>query len=288
MKHIALAAGALLATNVATLAAAQDAPAYHLYQPHKTFDHTPAKSKVLYYGGSVFSNVKTVAVLWNGGVAKTIASKVGGFTAALPNSTFLDQLAQYSTVGLTGVNGNAGTNQTLGRGTYLGLFTLVPKNTSTSLTDAQVQAEIAGQIAAGKLPAHDLNTLYMIYFPSNITISLGNAKSCVAFGAYHEAVSSTVTAGNIFYAVMPDCGGGLGGITVAASHEFAEATTDNIPTPGSHPAYPQAWNTAGGAEIGDLCESNTTTLKAGKITYQIQEVWSNTTGACATGKFTSP
>jgi hypothetical protein len=176
----------------------------------------------------------------------------------------------------------------IGRGTYLGQVQIVPKNTKTKLTDKQVQKELEYQISTGALPAADLNTLYMIYFPQNISIILDGGASCQSFGAYHEAVSAKVTPNNVFYGVMPDCGGGFNDLTVVSSHEFAEATTDNIPTPGSNPKYPQAWNTSDGYEIGDLCEGDYTTLTAGSTVYQVQEVFSNKTNACATGTFTSP
>ena len=126
-----------------------------------------------------------------------------------------------------------------------------------------MQRELRAQIASGALPPHDNDTLYMIYFPPGVSISLGKDKSCVTFGAYHEAVSSTVTHRNIFYGVMPDCGDGFAGATIVSSHEFAEAVTDPIPTPGSNPAYPQAWNTSDGFEIADLCEGHITRLSAG-------------------------
>ncbi|MGI9170606.1 MAG: hypothetical protein ACR2FH_10620, partial [Caulobacteraceae bacterium] len=116
----------------------------------------------------------------------------------------------------------------------------------------------------------------------------GGSRSCVAFGAYHSAVSSTVTPDNVFYGVMPDCGGGFSTLTSVSSHEFGEAVTDAIPTPGSHPAYPQAWNTVDGFEIGDLCESRHGTLTGGGESYTVQEMFTNSTNACATGNFTSP
>ena len=87
---------------------------------------------------------------------------------------------------------------------------------------------------------------------------------------------------------MPDCSGGFSYVTSVSSHEFSEAITDAIPTPGSNPAFPQAWNDANGNEIGDLCEGHDTTLTAGSRTYTVQEVFTNDTNACATGKFTSP
>ena len=290
----ALAAAVSLAALPGLAAASTPAPdgtAYHLYVPgrHLTPNLSPpANPTMLYFGGPVIAQVKVVAVLWGGGVPKTTTSAIAPFFKAIANSTFIDQLAQYSTVGITGVNGKPGTNQKIVRGTLRGKFKIKPINTSKTLTDGDVQTELKAQIASGKLPAADLDTLYMMYFPAGITITLGGSQSCVAFGAYHEAVSSTVTPSNIFYGVMPDCGGGFGSITVASSHEFAEAITDAIPTPGSNPAFPQAWNDANGNEIGDLCEGHDTTLTAAGQVYTIQEMFTNSTNACAKGKFTSP
>ena len=284
---------AALAAALGLAAAAQAAPgrpAYHLYQPQvtKTSAAAAGAATMLYYGGPVISNVKVVAVIWGNGVAKTTTSQVAGFFQAISNSNYVDQLAQYSTH-LTGVNGHPGTNQTIGRGGLTGKFRIKPVNRSKSLTDADVQTELKNQITAGHLPAADLNTLYMIYFAPDITITLDGMTSCQSFGAYHEATSSTVSPNNIFYGVMPDCGGGFASITVASSHEFAEAITDSIPTPGNSPAYPQAWNTSNGYEIGDLCEGhdNTLTAATGQV-YEVQELFLNSTNACGTGKFTSP
>ena len=290
----ALAAALSLAARPGLAAAATPAPdgtAYHLYIPNRHIAPSvspPANPTMLYYGGPVISQVKVVVVLWGGGVPKTTTSAIAPFFKAIANSTYIDQFAQYSTVGITGVNGKPGTNQTIVRGSLRGKFKIRPINTSKTLTDGDVQTELKAQIASGALPAADLNSLYMMYFPADISISLGGSRSCVAFGAYHEAVSATVTPSNIFYGVMPDCGGGFASITVASSHEFAEAVTDAIPTPGTHPAFPQAWNDANGSEIGDLCEGRDTTLTAAGQVYTVQEIFTNSTNACAKGKFTSP
>ena len=280
-----LIAAAFLLAGPAAMAA--DQPAYHLYRLPKPGRARTAAPTMLYYGGPVIGTVKVEAVFWGSTVSATTVKGIGPFLAAMANSTYTDQLAQYAT-NLTGVNGHPGTNQTIGRGTLAGTATIAPKNTSLSLTDAAVRAELHHQITTGKLPRQDPNTLYMVYFPANITISLGSAVSCQSFGAYHEATPGKPGSANLFYGVMPDCGGGFTEQTVASSHEFAEAVTDAIPTPGSHPAYPQAWNTSGGEEIGDLCEGRDTTLKTGKTTYTVQEVFDAKTNACATGKFVSP
>jgi hypothetical protein len=267
--------------------------AYHLFQTPDQMARTgriPRREtgEMEYFGGSVFSKVKVVSVLWGPNVNTLTVADAPGFLRALVNSTFVDQLSIYAT-NLTGVNGHPGTDQTISRGTYLKQVQITPKNQATTLSDAAVRKELEYQIRKHKLPANDLNTLYMMFFPADITITLGKAVSCKSFGAYHEAVSKTVTPTNIFYAVMPDCSGGFSYLTFAASHEFAEATTDNIPTPGSHPAYPQAWNTSDGYEIADLCEGAAPgILTAGSNSYQVTQVYLNTTGACSTGSYTSP
>jgi hypothetical protein len=239
-----------------------------------------------YFGGSVFSNVNVVSVIWGSKVNSQTVADIGGFLSAIVNSTYVDQLSIYDT-NIKGVH-HKGTNQTINRGTYFGQVQITPKHSGTSLTDKDIRKELAYQIARGVLPAQNLNTLYRIYFPQDVTITLGKLVSCQAFGAYHEAVSSKVTPSNIFYGVMPDCGGGFNYLTIVSSHEFAEATTDNIPTPGTHPKYPQAWNTSDGYEIGDLCEGTQGTLTTDANTYYVQELYLNNIAACGTANFTSP
>ncbi len=285
----ALTALALSACPPMSAIAAPQGKAYHIYQPNLfPKGAAPAQTSMLYYGGPVISKTKVVVVLWGPNVPKATTRILKPFFKALTNSTYMDQLAQYSTVGMVGVNGDPGSNQTISRGSFHGKFVITPVNKKTSLTDADVQTELEGQITAQHLPAADLNTLYMIYFPAGVSITLDGLHSCSSFGAYHEAVSSQVTPNNIFYGVMPDCGYSPAGMESVSSHEFAEATTDAIPTPGSNPAFPQAWNTSNGYEIGDLCESSQGRLTAGGQTYTVQQEFLNSTHACSTGNYTSP
>ena len=239
-----------------------------------------------YYGGPVFTSVKVISVMWGGKVNPQIVSGIGGFYTAATNSTFFDIMAQYAT-DITGINGHKGTNQQIGRGTWLKQVVIKPFNGHTTLTDKAVQKELVAQIAAGNLPVPDANTLYMTYFPPGITIKLGSSQSCSSFGAYHEGFNNA-TYGGVYYGVMPDCGYTFQDSTIASSHELAEATTDNRPTPGSNPKYPQAWNTTDGYEIGDLCEGSSGTLTAGKTTYTVQQIYSNTIANCTSGNYTSP
>jgi hypothetical protein len=283
-----LAASLSLALPAAA-AAAPDGTAYHIYRPnyHPAPAASPDVTTELYYAGPVIAKMRVVVVLWGKGVPTTTSSHLSSYFKALVNSTYVDQLAQYDT-NITGVNGMPGTNQMIVRGSFHGKFKIKPANTSKNLTDADIQTELLAQIASGVLPASNLNTLYMMYFPPGITITLDGLTSCSSFGAYHEAVSSTVTPNNVFYGVMPGCGYSFPTETSVSAHEYAEATTDAIPTPGSNPAYPQAWNTSNGEEIGDLCEGHNGTLTAAGQTYTVQQVFLNTTHACSTGGYTSP
>src|SRR5262249_9067894 len=154
---------------------------------------------------------------------------------------------------------------------------------STTLTDDDVQAELEHQIKKGTLPAADLNTLYMIYFPVTVTITLDGLTSCVDFGAYHFATNDLkLSKKNIFYAVEPDCHSSINSIPFAPTQEFAEATTDNVPTPGSFPDSPQAWNDSSGFEIGDKCGSSGT-LTAGSSHWTVTQYYLNSKHGCSTG-----
>jgi hypothetical protein len=242
-----------------------------------------------YYGGSVFTAPRVVNVIWGPDVNPTTVSTVPAFGAALPVSTYLDQGGrEYSTKGVTAINGHKGTNQVIGRGSYFGQVQIKPKNKGTDLTDADVQKELEYQIKKGKLPARDLNTLYMVYFPESVSINLDGLESCQDFGAYHFATKDTkLSKKNLFYAVEPDCNSGINFITFAASHEFMEATTDNVPTPGSFPDFPQAWNDDQGFEVGDVC-GNSGTLTAGSSHWTVTQFFLNSTKNCSTGNYTSP
>jgi hypothetical protein len=284
---------ALLATfALAGPAQAEKVGAYHIMPTPEYAARTgriaqPDAGKILYYGGSVFSSVKVVSVIWGGSVNPVTVAGIPDFTAALVNSTYVDQMSQYDTF-LRGTNGHRGTRQHILRGSFLGQVQITPANTSPNLTDADVQAELAHQITLGTLPPQDLNTLYMVYFPLGVSITLDNLKSCRDFGAYHFAVSDLKPSRkNLFYSVEPDCNYDFSSITYIASHEFVEAVTDNIPTPGSNPAFPQAWNRADGYEIGDIC-SGSGTLVSGAKSWTVTQYFLNTTNACSTGNYTSP
>ena len=294
-RFLRATAWAVMAFAAASIpAVASGAGAYHIL-PTASYEARTGRipprgfsGAMEYFGGIVFSNVEIVSVMWGSNVNSTTVAEIPDFSAALANSTYIDQLAEYSTVGLDGVTGHKGSNQTIGRGSYYGQVQITPKNQSLNLSDTDIHRELRYQIANGFLPPQGPNVFYMIYFPSDVTITLDGLVSCRDFGAYHFSTSTRERRlSNKFYSVEPECGWGFDYITYAASHEFAEAVTDNIPTPGTNPNFPQAWNTSDGYEIGDLC-GNTGTLTDSTTSYEVTQVYLNSLSGCSSGNYTSP
>ncbi len=164
--------------------------------------------------------------------------------------------------------------------------------------NAFINQQIAAAVAAKQIPAPDANAIYMFYFPSTSTIT-GNlvGTSCSGYGGYHEVQTYSDGKTPIYYAILPDCAAGtsyeLPSVTVAASHELVEATTDpepnvdtawyldltNVPDAAVTPAQfrNDPWISFGYGEIGDNCENTSyDTLDGGNV---VQRIWSASAAA---------
>ncbi len=256
---------------------------------------------VRYYGGPVVSDVQVVQVDWGTGIDAAIDGPLGAFFTSVLDSPYLDWLVEYDTSGQTGyADGLAGSNQTISRGTFGGRYVITPSTSATTVADATVAAELAAQIAAGKLPAPvkdgagHVNTLYMVEFPSSITIQGPNGigNSCVTYCAYHMTFS--YGGADVPYAVMPDasnglCAGGCGSgthldnATTIHSHQIVETITDpQIGLVGGSIGRPAAWysdSTGNCGEISDICNLQTSTVGG----YTVQKQWSRVQNACVVG-----
>ncbi len=280
----------LLAAGVVNLALLGTARANSIYRMNDDKGASNA-GNLVYYGGPVISNAKVYAIFWGDNVAAETKSGIGAFFTNMLDSVYMDWLSEYNT-NLTAVDGRKGTNQKIGRGTFNGSITIKPGRTSTQLTDENIREELAAQIAAGKLPAADDNSLYMVYFPSGHSIAMESGRSCQNFCAYHQGFK-TAAGASIFYGVMPACGRGCGASspfdsqTIVSSHEAIEAITDPFPTPGDNPAYPQAWNTTSGEEISDLCSRISAPLAGHGVLSKVQAQWKNSISACYNGPWQS-
>ena len=263
----------------------------------------PAGAHLSYFGGPVISNVHVVQVLYGSGsynaqVAGTTSPTMGQFYGDLTgtNSGYTSLLTQYDTPA------SGGTNQTIGNGTFDGLFQIVPApgNNGSTITDTQIQAELLAQINAGHLPAPvldaagNVNTLYMIFFPPGKTITQGGSSSCVpgGFCAYHGTTSTLLNGHNVLYGVHPDMQSGLcstggcgnagvfGNYTSVTSHELTEAITDADVGIATTFAPPLAWYDMVNGEIGDICNGQQGTYTANGTAYTIQLEFSNAANNC--------
>src|SRR5215471_3736164 len=236
----------------------------------------PAGAHLSYFGGPVISNTHVVQVLYGSGsynaqVAGTSTPSMGNFFGDIlgTNSGYVNLLTQYNTPA------SGGTNQTIGNGTFDGLFQIVPSaaNNGSTIDDSNIQAELLAQINAGHLPtpvldgAGNVNTIYMIYFPPGKTITQGGSSSCVGGGfcAYHGTTSNTLNSSHLLYGVLPDmqagsgCSSGcgtssvFGNYTSVTSHELSEAITDADVGIATTFSPPLAWYDMTNGEIGDIC-----------------------------------
>ena len=264
----------------------------------------PAGAHLTYYGGPVVSNVNVAVVYYgSGSYLPALSTTLPSFYAALSNGTFMDMLSEYSTQGVSG-GGTVGSQliQHGGSNSFLGSFTITPSaaNNGSTISDAQIQAELQAQINGSHLPAPsydssgNANTIYMIYFPPGKTITQGGSSSCVSGGfcAYHGTIASGSR--NILYGIQPDmqsgsgCFTGCGNSTVinnytsVASHEFAETVTDAAVGLATTLSPPLAWYDNTNGEVGDICNA----IQGAADGYTVQAEWSNLQNGCALGPVT--
>jgi hypothetical protein len=224
-----------------------------------------AAPQLTYRGGPVLTAVEVFTVFWGSAWQQDSNSQtvtgINAFFDYILSSPLMDQLAEYS------VNGQA-----IGHGQRTGTATVTTPEPGSSVADSDIQSMLQQQIGNNPdFPQPNANTLYFVYLPSGVTVTLGGSQSCSAFCGYHDTFGSQT-----YYAVepYPDCNGCLGGLaafaalTTTSSHELCEAITD--PVPG------QGWYDDANGEIGDICAWQTKTVGQ----YTVQQEWSNQQGAC--------
>ena len=257
----------------------------------------PAGAHLTYYGGKVISNVNVIQVLYGSGtytpeVQNTAAPSIASFYAGVTNSSYYDWLTEYNTT-INAANGQPGTQQTIGRGSFASQVQITPAaaNNGATVDDRNIQAELHTQIIAGHLPTPNGNTLFAVYFPANKTITQGGGSSGVTFCAYHGTVAQGTTP-EFYYSILPDfttggmtsgCGTGtrFQNETSVSSHELVEATTDAEVGLASTYAPPLAWYDSANGEIGDICNGQQQNITGGDgRVYTVQQEFSNRQNNC--------
>jgi hypothetical protein len=227
--------------------------------------------QLAYNNGPLLTSVQVFTVFWGSAWTQSpqldLAGQINDFFTFIVTSPLLDQLAEYQVPAYP-----------IGEGSFVGSFTIADADPAAQVSDGDIQALLQQEIGSNAaFPQPGPNSLYFVFTPPGVTVSLGSDLSCSVFCGYHDAIN-----GSVFYAVVPspDCAGcqtpsgaTLDAVTVISSHELCEAITDPIPGQGWYWFADQ--NDQG--EIGDLCVGQLKTVGQ----YTVQAEWSNAAGGCA-------
>ena len=240
-----------------------------------------------YYGGHVLGHVKVDVVVWDrwsyGRNAHLTGSRsIESFFAAVTASPYIDWLDEYDTP-----------SQHIGRGALEGVYTVHPPaaDNGARISGSQIEDGLRTMIKAKQLPNPSTTRLYAIFFPSGKTISTPYGDSVHDFCAYHDTMAWT-SRSTAYYAVMPNetrnhgcrvAASTFDSLTTVTSHELVEAITD----PGVGLGK-LAWYDPDNGEIADISAVGSSSVAhevgADGVTYAVQRVWSNRTGACIAGR----
>jgi hypothetical protein len=216
-----------------------------------------------YRGGPLLQAAQVFVFFWGTaweGPQAPLVQQINQFFDFILTSPLLDQLAEYSVAGTA-----------IGHGSRTGALILSTDPPAT-IADSDIQTLIQQEITNDSaVPQPTANTLYFVFLPPGVTVTVDGGASCTTLCGYHSDIN-----GKIFYAVMPypDCTGCARehtvaeALTVASSHELCEAITD--PVPGS------GWYDDANGEIGDICAWKTKMLGS----FMVQLEWSNRAGQC--------
>jgi len=236
--------------------ASPDAPGPFMEAPH------PTQPVVMNAGGQVLAAPRVVPVF---------------FANDPDRATIEDFLAQLAPSSYwTAVSGEYG----------IGAPTIAPSVIATETpptTDNALATLISAHAGGtGGWPANTPNTIYTVFLPPGVVLTMGGGQSCQSFGGYHSETDSGAV-----YALMPRCTSmnfpGMAPVTIATSHELLEASSD--PHPFTNPAYASIddenaiWGLVPGAELGDMCEMAKAVYQPLLGSYYVQRMWSAASAA---------
>lgn len=206
------------------------------------------------HGGPEISNAAFRQIYWNASVANstatpngtTIQSYIGGFASVFSDGMNYDG---STTDDYTIIQQYGSSDPIASTLPNFGVH-VDTQRTASRISDSSIQSYLASLFKNGT-EAPSASTVYGVYFPHGMRISLQGGSSCSSFCGYHSHFTYNGTL--IKYAVFPytDCAGcSLRGLTVAdiltivTSHEIRESVSDSLGT---------AWYDASGYEADDKC-----------------------------------
>ena len=228
-------------------------------------------------GGPVLTAPKIVTVTWAG---DPNAAALNAFADGLGATDYWHQVTAEYGIGPATSGLHVSTSDSLGA------------STSDQALDQFVSDHVLAAPGNG-WPAWDGQTIYMLYVPSNVAVSMGGQDGCSQADAYHSETSAGTYAHVMYGVVMQKCAQDLidRGVesdmlsfdTGSASHEIIETATDPhaqsdmgfVGPDNNHFAW-EMW-TQGNDETGDWCEffADAMYTEASPFSYTVQRTWSN-------------
>jgi hypothetical protein len=215
---------------------------------------------VTYHGGPVLANVGVEAVFlgshWVSDPGLSGArQQVEGFLRDVTNSTFMDMLTRARYL--------------VGRGSVLDSW-IDPAPLPGVVTDQQLQADLAIDIAAGHLRPPDANRLYFVFVEPGVEVTRADGSNSFNdfYGFHSDFMGPTGAPASYAVVPFPSLDGSSGTyprltpfetVTKVATHELAEAVTDPLGDNVGVPAwYDNSWRDPStgqvGGEIGDIAD----------------------------------
>jgi len=238
-----------------------------LHSPHDTqptdaprgalqvFPPSYGSGTLLNHGGHQIPFAGFFAIYWNGTVANSPGSQ-GYATLRSEVTAFVTNYSDGQAYSPSNPSADYSIVQQYGAAdaispilAYAGDF-VDARGRQSSFSDSKVRSYLAGLFNSGVVTA-DEHTIYGVYFPSGMRITLQGGSSCSSFCGYHG--NFVYNGQDIKYAVFPytNClacslpGKAVADIlTIVSSHEIREAVTD--------PDL-DAWFDAAGYEADDKC-----------------------------------
>lgn len=269
--------------------------------PLKQVIHKPAVPNIKfpnfkYNGGLLINFPQVYTSFWGPSVTDAThiarASRLNQFVQDMLRSRYIGILGQYGTLPGTFVSSNSDTIST--------------GHTPIQMGKSDIERTIQILIDAGEIPEppeSDNNIVLLVYLDEHIEVNqpqrMCESTSDTAFG-YHDYFK-TKNGHFLFYAIIPslddNCirnscpGGDLGcslkltqtqeqRLTQVTSHEYAEMCTD--------PIFTEGWyqNVNSSEEVGDICNSDSTTISVGNNQWTVQLLYSNIDDRVSNGSVT--
>jgi hypothetical protein len=226
--------------------------------------------KLVYYGGRILENPNFVSLYagsyWNTAKGRTERTQLTQCSQSIPTGTHATVWKEYGSA----------------PGTFSGSKVIPLTASQKIISEQEIQSLVAQAIRSRGVVKPDGQTVYTVFLPPKTVLQHGTTDSRNELGGFHGSYVDPSTRKPVYYAAIAyaDQGNGIpftknpiDNMTIAASHEWAEAVTDPDVNRGK-----LAWYDKRFGEIGDIPISVGFPLSSlwGRLKgCAVQKEWSN-------------